>query len=225
MLTAILLLQLAFGKWEPLFDGKTLAGWHVAAKPADRGKNFWTVRDGEIVADSMGRGDHDYVWLVSDAEYGDFELTLEVKSEGNAPGNSGVQIRSRYEAERGWMHGPQIDIHPPAPWRTGLIYDETFEARRWVFPSLPDWKIEESQGPKQWKWNADGWNEIRIACGGTSIRTWVNGFAIAEWDGKGHLDDEAHRKRNVGLRGHIALQLHAKDEVRIAFRNLRVRRR
>ncbi|MDX2153321.1 MAG: DUF1080 domain-containing protein [Bryobacteraceae bacterium] len=223
MLIALLLFQLATSPEKPLFDGKTLKGWHVAARPADQGKTFWTVRDGEIVADSIGHKDHDYVWLVSDREYGDFDLVLEVKSDPTAPGNSGIQVRSRYDSEKGWMHGPQIDIHPPTPWRTGLVYDETYEARRWVFPSLPDWKIDESQGPKQWKWHADGWNEIRIACNGTLIRTWVNGYPIADYDGKGHLDNEAHRKRNAGLRGHIALQLHAKDEVRLAFRNIRIR--
>ncbi len=62
------------GEWQSLFDGKTLTGWHVAAKPEDRGKVFWQVRDGAMTADSLGRPEHDYVWLVSDGEFGDFEL-------------------------------------------------------------------------------------------------------------------------------------------------------
>jgi len=41
--------------------------------------------------------------------------------------------------------------------------------------------------------------------------------------GQGILDDEAHRRRNAGLRGHIALQLHAKDELRIQYRDLLLR--
>ena len=32
--------------WQPLFDGKTLKGWHVEAKPADQGKEFWRAAGG-----------------------------------------------------------------------------------------------------------------------------------------------------------------------------------
>jgi hypothetical protein len=68
------------GEWQSLFDGRTLEGWRVEAKPADRGKDFWTVVDGAIQCDSLGRKDHDYVWLVSEREFGDFELRLKVRS-------------------------------------------------------------------------------------------------------------------------------------------------
>jgi hypothetical protein len=123
----------------------------------------------------------------------------------------------------GWLNGPQADVHPPAPFRTGLIYDETRETRRWIFPSLPDWKIEPSQGPKNWKWKAEGWNVVRIECKGTRVRTAVNGLAVADFDGKGILDDEAHRKHNVGTKGHLALQLHAGDELLIQYKDLRIK--
>jgi len=215
------------GEWRSLFDGETLAGWHVACRPEDRGKVFWQVRDGTITCDSLGRKDHDYVWLVSDDEFADFELVLEVRGVPHSPGNSGVQFRSRYDIDLGWLHGPQVDVHPPAPWRTGLIYDETRETRRWIFPSLEDWRIEPSQGPKDWSWRssdeAEGWNEIRVFCRGTRVRTVVNGLTITDFDGAGVLDDEAHRKHRVGLAGHFALQLHSDDELLIQYRSLRVR--
>lgn len=211
------------GEWQSLFDGRTLDGWRVEAKPADRGKEFWTVVNGAIQCDSLGRKEHDYVWLVSEREFGDFELRLKVRGFGESSGNSGVQVRSRYDREMGWLHGPQADIHPPAPWRTGLIYDETWETRRWIHPSLKDWNISREQGPKEFKWNSEGWNEIRIVCRGTKIRTEVNGIVITDADLGAVLTDEAHRKRNVGLRGHIALQLHSKDELKIQFRDIQVR--
>jgi hypothetical protein len=207
--------------WQSLFDGETLAGWHVAARPADQGRGFWTVRDGAITADSLGKKDHDYVWLVSDAEFGDFEL--EVRGFAQSPGNSGVQFRSRYDDALGWLDGPQVDVHPPAPWRTGLIYDETRETRRWIFPSLEDWRIEPSQGPTEWQWHADGWNTVRIVAHGTRIETTVNGIVIADYDGAGVLDDEAHRRHEVGMKGHLAFQLHSDDELLIQYRNVRIR--
>ncbi len=213
--------------WQSLFDGKTLAGWHVASRPEDRDKVFWQVRDGAITADSLGRSEHDYVWLVSDAEYSDFELVLLVRGFRHSPGNSGVQFRSRYDASLGWLDGPQVDVHPPTPWRTGLIYDETRETKRWIFPSLEDWRIEPTQGPESWVWRysdeGDGWNEVRILCRGTWVKTVVNGIAISDLDGTGILDDEAHRRHEVGLRGHFALQLHKDDELLIQYKDIRVR--
>ena len=215
------------GEWQPLFDGKTLTGWHVAAKPGDRGKGFWQVRDGAITADSLGRPEHDYVWLVSDEEFGDFELVLQVRGYRHSPGNSGVQFRSRYDESVGWLDGPQVDVHPPTPWRTGLIYDETRETKRWVHPSLEDWKIEPSQGPTDWAWRyADegvGWNEVRIIARGTKVTTVVNGITITDFDGAGILDDAAHQAHDVGLKGHFALQLHRDDELLIQFKDIRVR--
>jgi hypothetical protein len=206
-----------------LFDGRTLAGWHVAAKPADRDRGFWSVRDGALRCDSRGRRDHDYVWLVTDREFSDFDLRLEVRGFRESSGNSGVQVRSRYDEAAGWLDGPQVDIHPPGPWRTGWIYDETRGTRRWILPSLPDSKMVEAQGSKEWTWNGVDWNVVRVMCEGTRIRTWLNGRAVADLDGKGLLDDEAHRKLRVGLSGHIALQLHIKDDLLIEYRNIVVR--
>jgi len=213
--------------WTPLFDGATLKGWHVEARPEDAARGFWKVEDGTIVCDSRGRPDHDYVWLVSDREYADFELRLEVQSFRTSPGNSGIQVRSRYDREAWWLDGPQVDIHPPAPWRTGLIYDETRGWKRWIHPMLPDWNIGPEHAPAAWEWRhageGNGWNQIVVRCQGTRIRTVVNGRIITDRDFSGILDDEHHRARRVGLSGHIALQLHTRDELFIRFRNLALR--
>jgi hypothetical protein len=108
-----------------------------------------------------------------------------------------------------------------------LIYDETREAKRWIHPSLPDWNIDESHAPDGWSWRyadeGDGWNDIRITCLGTRITTVVNGNTATDVDFAGILDDEAHREHNVGLRGHIALQLHARDELRIQYTDIAIR--
>ncbi len=188
-------------EWQPLFDGRTLAGWHVEALPRDRGKEFWQVRAGAVTCDSLGQPDHDYVWLVSDGEYGDFELRLQVRGFPRSHGNSGIQFRSRY--------------------------DETREARRWIFSSLPDWRIEAGQGPREWAWRqageGTGWNDLRLAAVGMHVTTTVNGITIADFDGTGVLDDDAHRRHEVGRRGHFAFQLHKDDELLIQFRDIRVR--
>jgi hypothetical protein len=215
------------GGWIPLFDGKSLAGWHVACRPEDRDKNFWRVENGVIVCDSRGRKDHDYVWLMSDREFGDFELRLKVRSFRESGGNSGVQVRSRYDNKAFWLDGPQVDVHPPGPWRTGMIYDETRGTRRWICPSLPDSRVEAERGPKHWTWrhsgDGEGWNNLRIVCRGPEMYTEVNGLPVADFDGRGILDDDAHRQRNVGLSGHIALQLHIGDDLYIQYKDIEVR--
>lgn len=211
------------GEWQMLFDGKTLDGWRVEAKAADREKGFWKAVNGAIQADSIGRKDHDYVWLIRDGEFADFELQLKVQAFPESKGNSGVQIRSRWDAQAEWLHGPQVDIHPPAPWRSGLIYDETYETRRWIHPSLPNWAIEPAQGPAKWKWHAGDWNTVSILCRGGRITTTVNGIVITDEDLGAVLFDEAHQKHRVGRSGQIALQLHARDELKIAYKDIRIR--
>lgn len=219
------------GAFTDLFNGTNLAGWSVRCQPKDQSKTFWTVDQGSILCDSMGRGDHNYVWLVSDREFGDFELRLRFQVYADSPGNSGLQFRSRFDAaaEGGWLDGPQVDIHPPAamPWRTGLIYDETRGEQRWVSPSLKNWEMDPAFKPQRFVFkyatDADGWNDLVLVCRGNQVRTSVNGIVRTDWDGTGVLDNEAHRKRNVGRRGHFALQLHAGDELRIRFKDIRVR--
>ena len=48
-------------------------------------------------------------------------------------------------------------------------------------------------------------------------------MTTADYDGAGVLDNEAHRRLGVGLRGQIALQLHVRDELKIRYRAIRVR--
>ena len=227
-LTTILLAPAAgAADWVSLFDGKTLAGWHVSARPEDRNKDFWKVQDGAVTCDSRGRKDHNYVWLMNDREYGDFELKVKVRGFRDSTGNSGVQVRSRYDEAVYRLDGPQADVHPPAPWRSGLIYDETRETRRWICPSLPNAKIDESHAPAGWKWKyadeGDGWNDLSIFCQGTNIRTRLNGVPMIDCKGDGVLNDEAHRAHNVGLRGFLALQLHHGDQLYIQYKDIFVR--
>ena len=214
------------GGWKRLFNGKNLDGWRVECKPDDKRKVFWRARDGAIVCNSMGGEEHDYVWLITEEEFSDFELRMKIQTFRDSPGNSGVQVRSRFDGEEQWLDGPQVDIHPPEPWRCGYIYDETRELKRWIHPSLPSWDIERLQvkGGQEWKHadEGDGWNTLRIVCRGTAVKTFVNGNKIADFDGAGLLDDEAHRRHNVGMKGHLALQLHADDELHIKYKDILV---
>jgi hypothetical protein len=218
-------------EWTSLFNGKDLSGWTIKCQPQDQGKVFWRVADGSILCDSMERKDHNYVWLLTEKEFTDFELTLKFQAYRDSPGNSGLQFRSRFDAAAngGWLDGPQVDIHPPGPmsWRTGLIYDETREEKRWISPSLKDATMDRRFQPASHVFNyaddGDGWNDLILICRGTHVKTILNGVVRTDWDGAGVLDNLSHVRHNVGRGGHFALQLHAGDQLRIRFRDIRIR--
>jgi hypothetical protein len=214
-------------EWASLFNGKDLANWAVKCKPKDRERKFWRVEKGAILADSLEAKGHDYVWLYSAREYSDFILRLRFHVSRTSKGNSGVQIRSRYDDEAGWLDGPQVDIHPAGPWRTGMIWDETRGSKRWLFPNVPKGKwVNESMAPKGLVFHhtEDGakWNEMEITALGTKLRASLNGLTVMDWDGRGVLDDETHRLRNVGMKGHVALQIHRGDRLRIRYKDIRI---
>ena len=127
------------------------------------------------------------------------------------------------------MNGPQVDIHPPKKqtWRTGLIYDETNEVRHWIYPSLPDWKMEDEYKPEKFIFkyadDGDGWNELTLVCKGMNVKTIVNGIVRTDWDATGILDDEIHKKYRVGQSGYLAFQLHSGDQLKIRFKDIRIR--
>jgi hypothetical protein len=213
---------------ESLFNRKDLTGWVVKCKPDDAGKEFWSVEDGTILADSMAGKDHDYIWLLTEQQYSDFILRLRFQAYRDSPGNSGVQIRSRYDDQEGWLDGPQIDINPPGPWRTGMIWDETRDNRRWLYPDIPrgEW-VDQSMAPPGLVFYYDdegpGWNELEIDAVGTRITAYLNGVKVTEYDGAGVLDDDVHKARNVGLSGHIALQIHTGDLLKIRYKDLYIK--
>jgi len=221
--------------WESLFNGKDLSGWEIKCLSKDREKAFWKANNGAIECNSLGMPEHDYVWLVTKKEYGNFELRLKFQIFRSSKGNSGVQFRSRYDDSAsapngGWLNGPQVDIHPPMPLRTGLIYDETQGVRRWIYPSLENSQIVAEKAPQaahetelKYADNApDSWNTLRLICDGMKIQTYINGRNISDFDATGILDDELHRAHNVGTKGKIALQLHTKDELLIRFKAIQI---
>jgi len=118
------------GKWATLFDGKSLTGWHTYLKMGQPVSDKWAVDDGAIHY-TGGRGAGD---LVTDKEYGDFELEVEWKiAEG---GNSGIiyHVHEDPEFKATYNTGPEMQVldnerHPDAKQgrdgnRTaGAIYD------------------------------------------------------------------------------------------------------
>jgi pimeloyl-ACP methyl ester carboxylesterase len=204
----------------PLFDGKTLNGWTICCLPKDRalGVKAWTVDHGTILADTMGHKDHFYIWLTTNKEYGDFVLRLRLQVERNVPGNSGVQIRSRYIAETGWMKGPQIDIDPTNPQgTTSKLWNEGPGEHRWLAnPIVKDAKLLYAD-------EGDRWNDMEIIAKGMKITSRLNGVTVVDYNGAGVLDDPLHEAHHVGTKGLIGLQIHMYDELKLRFKDIRIK--
>ncbi len=172
-----------------LFDGHSLAGWRAIGDAA------FEVEDGAILGRSGGGGQS---FLVTQREFADFVLELEVRTE--LPGNSGIQVRSHVD-ESGRVFGYQIEVDPSDRSWSGGLYDE---ARAGWLQTLAG--NEQGRGA----FEPGEWNLYRIECVGPTLRAWVNGIPTT------------HFAHHADSRGVIGLQVHAGGETRVRFRNLRL---
>lgn len=183
--------------WVDLFDGTSLTGW----KSSTQGKAKYSVVDGTIKGETVEGSPNTF--LLSEKQYGDFELEFEVKVHDKL--NSGVQIRSREKNEEdvasldekkrkgsmGRFFGPQVEIEA-SPGQAGFVYGEA-TGRGWLSP-------EPGAGAAHDHMKNGEWNKFRIVAKGNNIQTWINGQQIA------NLTDEEIFKTHP--KGHIGLQVH-----------------
>jgi hypothetical protein len=161
-------------EWKPLWDGKTLSGWHVI------GKGEWKIEDGSIVG-RHPKAEKEFGHLVTDAVYGDFALRLKFKS---ISGNSGVYFRIEEKGFSG-VSGLQAEIDPRID--IGGLYETN--GRAWVAKPTPE--------QVQTWFRPDDWNEMTISARGTKLVVTVNGKTSAEVD-----DPQGRREGHIALQLH-----------------------
>lgn len=145
--------------FRPLFNGKDLKGWHGHfANPSElaqmseqerterkqstlsRTAQHWQVKAGVLTFD--GRGDS----LVTNEEFGDFELLIDWKIEPG--GDSGIYLRGH----------PQVQIWDAPDGSGGLFNNEKN-------PNKPIRKADKPPGE---------WNRFRILMMGDKVAVWLN---------------------------------------------------
>ena len=193
--------------WISLFDGKTLNGWIQK-----NGLATYRVEDGTIVGKSEVNSPNSF--LCTEKDYGDFELTFDVKL-FNPELNSGVQIRSQTKAPEngekfGRVNGPQVEIAAgnDTGSDSGYIYGEACGG--WMSPDAKR-VFHKALKPTDW-------NSYRIVAKGPRIQTWINGQQIDD------LVDNAKFKTHP--KGFIGLQVHGvgdKGPYQVAWRNIRLK--
>ena len=159
------------------------------------GTEKWYVENGDLVCENGP--DKEYGYLSTDKYYDNFILTLEFKQESN--GNSGVFFRSTLEGVI--INGWQVEVAPYGL-HTGGIYESY--GRGWLVK--PD--------PKDENLKDGDWNKMKIMVDGSSVKTWLNGKEMI------NLNDEI-----IGNgKGSIALQIHSGDDVKVRWRNFRLKK-
>jgi len=174
------------GGFQPLFDGKTLAGWH--ALPG----GSWKASDGLLVGTSV-KTEKRHGLLVSDKAYGDFIVRLKFRV---LSGNSGFYFRSEKVAGAVGVHGFQAEVDRTP--LTGGLYETG--GRTWV--AQPDRKLTERI------YKPGEWTEMSVTAIGRYVKVCVNGKTTAE------LKDDPGRLAGhfaLQLHGNMDMEVQFKD--------------
>lgn len=147
--------------WRPLFDGTSLAGWHVyrqTGTPAN-----WRAVDGTIERVADG-GD-----LVTDEQFANFDLTLDWKV---APGgNSGIVYRVADTGEETYETGPEMQILDDTRHPDGKSPLTSAGSNYGLYPA-----------PRGVVKPAGEWNSIRLLVNGNHVEHWMNGVKVVEYE-------------------------------------------
>jgi len=212
----------------PIFDGKTLTGWHVSAQTGhsraskNQSGGKWVVEDGAITGSQDIPGNGGIV--ITDKQYGNFEVALEMKNDF-VP-DSGLFLRSN---EKGQAYQALIDYHKDG--NLMGIYGEGLSGgihvRNFTFKDKVTDIVEVQApvklpiSPDKWPefWKHGEWNELRARITGNppTITTWIKGVKFMEWTDK----EKRHQDK-----GGIALQVHGGGDLTkhfVRYRNIRVK--
>lgn len=202
-------------EWISLFDGKSLKGWHGFNKTGEV-KN-WIAENGTLTCLDALQGDVNSD-LVTDGEYGNFELSWEWKI-GKAS-NSGLMYHvvegPKYHTT--FETGPEYQLIDDAGWPGKL--EEWQKAGSDYAMTVPNDKKKLQP--------AGEWNTSKIIFNKGHVEHWLNGEKIVdfeawtpEWNKKkaeGKWKDDPDY--GVAKKGHIALQAHGGE---VAFRNIKIK--
>ena len=180
LLSVILATAAADDGWEPLFDGKSLDGWH------EIGDASFELVDGVLVG-RQTKENKEYGHLVTDRTFGDFAVRVRFRT---LQGNSGLYFRVVEQGNSG-VTGFQAEIDPER--RTGGLYETN--GRAWVIE--PDAAMVERTLKK------DDWNTMIVSCVGTRTLVALNGRRTAKL-----IDEMGRREGRIALQVHGGQDVH-----------------
>ncbi len=240
----------AAGDWIPLFDGRTLRGWHTNRTRVGHGTGGrWRVEDGAITGtqDPPGNGG----LLLTDDTFADFELALEIKPDWGI--DSGLFVRSTPAGQ-----AFQITVDYFTGGYVGQVYGEGlggFNTR--TFRLLGTWdeqlgklvaldaapvglpkgtKLDHGITAGDWRraWKLNQWNSLRVCVVGQlpRVTTWLNGAMVVDFDSSSYRHprfEKSEVEARAPRQGHVALQIHGgtarwREGASCRWRNIRLRK-
>jgi len=150
--------------WQVLFDGSDLSRWNVV------GDANWEIVDGAVRADSSTGNS----FLVSDVDYGDFDLSVEFFVSVDA--NSGVFLRCRDPEVIGAESCYEVNIYDTRPdqtYRTGSVVDYA--------------------EPAAFVYTGGRWNTFEISAHGPRIQVTLNGVMMVD------MEDSTYSRGPIAL--------------------------
>lgn len=169
-----------------LFDGKSLAGWHSHGAT---GTKNWRVKGGAITCDA------EKLALVSDAEFGDFELTLEWRVEPRGNGGIFYLIGPVESGDR--VNAPECNVMDDSlssSNQSGALYNHP-------------------QPVKSAAKKVGEWNTAKIVHHSGKVEHWINGERAVSADVRGKIP-------GLPASGKIALQSWSGT---VAYRKIMIR--
>ena len=180
--------------FESLFNGKDLTGWKSTGD-----MKVWGAEKGVIYVQGGGGG-----WLLTEKEYGDYELRLEYKMSKGA--NSGVALRTPFKGDPAYV-GMEIQLIDDEGWPGKL---ETWQHTGSIYNVVPAKKLANKA--------IGEWNQMKIVAKGRKITVINNGEVLVDANLEEY--EKEHAKRHPGIlreKGHVGFQSYNK---RVEFRNI-----
>jgi hypothetical protein len=201
--------------FQPLFNGKDLAGWRggdtfdprrlAAMTPAQRNEQIaqwtqtmrahWRAENGELVNDGQG------AYATTEKDYGDIELHLDYRTVPLA--DSGIYLRGCPQVQI-WDHTNQREFRNGANKGSGGLWNNSAGAPGKDPLVLADKPFGE-------------WNHFRVRQLGSRTSVWLNEKLVVE---NAIMENYFNRKQPIPPRGPIQLQTHGGE---IRWRNILVR--
>lgn len=219
-------------KWIPLFDGKSLEGWHKNPKKIGHGTGGqWVVEDGAISGQQDPPGSGNGGILLTDRKFGDFELLIDMKPDwgvcsglflrGNDVGQC-LQMMVDYhdQGNIGHLYGEGVGGFSTRTFDIDGRYDDEKKLvgiKTSNHKSVEEAGLKSSCQPDEWvaAWKVDDWNTARVRVTGKypQITTWINDQKICEFDGEksansGYQTEKENILQKLGTQGSIAVQVH-----------------
>jgi hypothetical protein len=176
--------------FQPIFNGRDMAGWHVSEVNHHGNTKAWSVKNRVLMVTQQPPGNGGI--LLTDKQYHNFEISLEIKPDWGCDG--GLFLRSN---EQGDAYQVMIDYLEGGI--VGGIYGEGLDAVN----------RETGTGDKRaanWRqhWKQGQWNTLRARIEGDTphIQVWLNGAQIVDWT------DSANHSKGGATSGMIAVQAH-----------------